>query len=201
LAQSLEELERVLKRIERHLDLSRAVLRCLPLVFWSAVLPLLYLVLRFAAPASMGTALGVSMGIALSLWAVLEVERAGRVLERLELFFGSMRASRGLYAGLQVASCIVSLAVMYYAALLGLVSESMWILPALALMAALLMAVDAAFRRRVDPEMCSLIAVPATGYTALSLHPVPGEEMVSVMIVSASMALTAFLYLRRAFRP
>ena len=201
MTQSIEELERVLKRIEKHLDLSRAVLQCLPLVFWSAVLPLMYLVLRFVVPASVELVLGVSMGAVLSLWILLEIKHAEMVLERLELFFGRMRVSRRLYTGLQLASCIGSIALFYALAAEGVLNPSTWLLPALSLMTALHAAIDAVLGRGIDVEMCPMIVIPGAGYALLTLFPIHGEDMASIMIVSASMSLTAFLYLRRAFRP
>ena len=82
--------------------------------------------------------------------------------------------------------------------LLGL-PEPAWPLLFLGSGIGLIMLVDIAFRGEYDREMLVATGLPLLSVAAISHVPLPKEDF-AIMIVSSSMALTGFLYIRRAFR-
>ncbi len=65
--------------------------------------------------------------------------------------------------------------------------------------ASLLIAVDLAMRKSFDKEMLLTAIIPLASIPLMNFSHMPQEDFVA-MIVSSSMALTGFLYIRRVLR-
>ncbi len=196
---SIEDLREVLKRVEEHLDFARAVYRSLPFVFWAGFIPLLYITTSLVTNAAGQTALGISIGISLSLWFLLEERSAFKVLEKLNIALGKRVENSKLYVVLQLASWIIATLIAYTSIYIPGITESAWPLVFFSSGIGLLIVIDKAFKGTYDKEMLIVFGLPLISIPLINHVPLPGEDF-SVMIISSSMALTGFLYIRRAFR-
>ncbi len=195
---SIRDFEEALRMVEKHLDFARLVYRSLPFAFWAGLIPLLYVALSFAPGAERQAALGLGVSAGLSLWFILEENAAYRVVERLDAALGREAGRPRLYLTSQAASWVVGAAVAYASTRLGL-PEPAWPLVFFGVGMGMLMVVDKVFRGGFDWEMAVACLLPLLSIPAMQKAPLPGEDYV-IMIVSSSLALTGFLYLRRAFR-
>ncbi len=196
---SIEDLREALKRVEEHLDFARLVYRSLPFVFWAGFIPLLYIAASLATSSIGQTALGISIGISLSLWFLLEEHSAYKVLEKLDTVLGRHVEKPKLYIILQIVSWPIAALIAYvFVYMLGLI-ESAWPLVFFSSGIGLLILIDKVFRRTYDKEMLTVFGLPLISIPVIDHVPLPKEDF-AIMIISSSMALTGFLYIRRAFR-
>ncbi len=196
---SIEDLREALKRVEEHLDFARLIYRSLPFVFWAGFIPLLYIAASLATSSIGQTALGISIGISLSLWFLLEERSAYKVLEKLNTALGRNVENPKLYIALQLASWPIAAFIAYISICVFGLIESAWPLVFFSSGIGLLIFIDKAFRGTYDKEMLTVFGLPLISILVINHVPLPKEDF-TIMIISSSMALTGFLYIRRAFR-
>ncbi len=196
---SIEDLREALRQVEKHLDFARLIYRSLPFVFWAGFIPLLYIAASLATSSIGQTALGISIGISLSLWFLLEEHSAYKVLEKLDTVLGRHIENPKLYIILQLVSWPIAAFIAYISVyMIGLI-ESAWPLLFFSSGIGLLIFIDKVFRRTYDKEMLTVFGLPLISIPVINHVPLPKEDF-AIMIISSSMALTGFLYIRRAFR-
>ncbi|NPA96681.1 MAG: hypothetical protein GXO32_03665 [Crenarchaeota archaeon] len=196
---SLEELRDALRRVEEHLHFARLVYRSLPYVFWAGFIPLIFVASSFTTSAVGRTLLGVCIGLGLSIWVLAEERVAYRVLEKLDVALGKAVHRPRLYIALQLLSWVAAIAIAFiFTSVLGLGSGA-WLLIFVGSGASLLILVDLAIRKSFDKEMLLTAIIPLASLPLASFSHMPHQDF-AVMIVSSSMALTGFLYIRRALR-
>ena len=195
---SIEDLREALIQVEEHLNFARLIYRSVPFVFWAGFIPLLYIATSLATSHAGQTALGISIGISLSLWLLLEERSAYKVLEKLNIALGKRIGNSKQYIALQIISWPIAASIAYISIYLGLI-ESAWPLVFFSSGIGLLIFIDKVFKENYDKEMFIAFGLPLVSITVINYVPLPKEDF-AIMIISSSMALTGFLYIRRAFR-
>ncbi len=192
-------LKDAITRVEKHLEFARLVYRSLPFLFWSGFIPLIYIASLFMPGDLSQNALALGIGLGLSIWLVLEERMASRVVERLETVLGISASRPRLYVTLQVASWPLAGAVAYITVSLRLTVFDAWPLVFFGVGMGFIILIDYFVKGFYDKEMLPAFIIPLLSIPGITASGVPGEDY-AVMIISSSMALTGFLYARRAFR-
>ncbi len=196
-----ELLREYLRRVEKHIDFARMAYRSMPFIFWAAFIPLIYVGASLLTSSIGELAVGVGIGLGLSLWIIFEQHRAGKIIERLEIALGRKYRGSIVYMSLQILSWPAAVVIAFSATRLCsiLFPPYSWMLVFIGTGTLLLMLVDKFMTGHMDKEMLAAVLIPLLSAPLSRYSPVPLEDF-GIMIISSSMALTGFLYLRRSFK-
>ena len=196
-----DELREYLEKIEQHIDFARRIHRGMPFIFWAGFIPLIYTFASLLTNSISELAAGIGIGLALSIWIIFEQTRTSRIIERLEIVLGRRPKSSITYVLLKILSWSAAALITFAATNLfpKILPQYSWMLIFTGTGISLLMLVDRLTTGHIDVEMIPSAILPFLAVPFIHNAPMPQEDF-GIMIVSSSMAITGFLYLRRSFK-